>query len=163
MTLREERVVVFPNVFQTRNGHFGLEDSAKPGHLRILMLHLIDPNRRAMSTGMVPCQRRDWWAHEIRTSCPRFWRLPRGVFDLIIERVEDWPISMEEGEKIRREFVEEREEFRIRHTRAMEGYSEWDFGEANDADGDSEDEEWDKCGSLVDHNDDPTPHCAHPG
>ena len=109
------------------------------------MLHLIDPNRRAMSTGMVPCQRKDWWAHEIRISCAWFWRLPRAVFNLIVDRVEDWPISMEEGEKMRKEFVEEREEFRIRHTAAMEGYQQWDFDECNDAD----DEGWDSCGSSV--------------
>lgn len=65
------------------------------------------------------------------------------MFDLIIERVKDWPISMEEGEKMRKEFVEEREQFRVRHTRAMKGYSQWDFGEAFG----HEDEEWDFRGS----------------
>ena len=102
------------------------------------MLHLIDPNRRAMSTGMVPCQRKDWWAHEIRTSCVWFWRLPREVFDRIVEGVEDWPVSREEGERMRREFVEERDGFRVRHTRAMEGYQQWDFGEEGDDDEDEE-------------------------
>ncbi len=50
------------------------------------------------------------------------------MFNLIVESVEDWPISMEEGEKIRKEFMEEREGFRVRHTSAMEGYQQWDFG-----------------------------------
>lgn len=131
---------MFPNVFQTRIAPFDLEDTAKPGHMRLLMLHLIDPNRRAMSTGMVPCQRRDWWAHDIRTSYPRFWRLPREVFDLIIDNVEDWPISMEEGEKTRKEFLEERKEFRVRHTSAMEGYQQWDFDEDHGDDDDDEEE-----------------------
>ena len=148
-------MIVFPNVFQTRIAPFGLEDTARPGHLRLLMLHLIDPNRRAMSTGKVPCQRRDWWAHDIRTSCARFWRLPREVFDLIVENVGDWPISMEEGEKTKKEFLEEREEFRARHTFAMEGYQQWDFGEDHgDNDGEEEEDEeeeeeeeqgWDLC------------------
>ena len=68
------------------------------------------------------------------------------MFNAIIERVEDGPISLEEGEKMRNEFVEEREGFRVRHTRAMEGYQQWDFGE----DIDDEDEQWDSCGSSVD-------------
>ena len=67
------------------------------------------------------------------------------VFNAIIERVEDWPISMEEGENMRKEFIEEREGFRVRHTGAMEGYQQWDFGE----DIDDEDEEWDSCGSSI--------------
>ena len=122
------------------------------------MLHLIDPSWRAMSTGMVPCQRKDWWAHEIRISCAKFWRLPRAVFNAIIEGVDGWPISLEEGEKTRKEFVEEREGFRVRHTRPMEGYQQWDFGE----DIDDEDEEWDSCGSSVDQSEGTLTQCPHP-
>ncbi|KAL6716551.1 hypothetical protein ACLMJK_006118 [Lecanora helva] len=152
VTLREGRVVTFPNVFQTRLAPFTLQDKAKPGHLRLLMLHLIDPNRRAMSTSMVPCQRRDWWAHEIRTSCRWLWRLPKVVFNMIVEQVEDWPIPMEQGEKMRSEFLQERDGFRERHTRAMEGYQQWDFGE-DKGDSDEEDEEndddWDLCKTPI--------------
>ena len=72
-------------------------------------------------------------------------RLPRAVFDAINERVEDGPISLEEGEKMRAEFVEETEGFRMRHTRAMEGYQQWDFGD----DMDDEDEERDSCGNFA--------------
>lgn len=125
--LREGRVVVWPNTFQTRLLPFRLADRAKTGHCRILTLHLIDPNRRIMSTGLVPCQRRDWWADAVRRSVPRFWRLPLEIFANIIENVDDYPISMEEGLKMREEFRGERREFRDRHTRAMEEYEEWDF------------------------------------
>ena len=150
VSLRQGRVIVYPNVFQTRLNGFELQDRTKPGHLRFLTLHLIDPNRRTMSTGMVPCQRKDWWALEIRTKCPKLWRLPKKVFDLIIENVEDWPLSREEGERLRSEFLTEREEFRRRHTKAMEDYQQWDFGEISDEeDGDDQDEGWDTCGSSV--------------
>ena len=74
------------------------------------------------------------------------------MFNSIIEKIEDWPISMEEGEKTRKEFMEEREEFRVRHTRAMEGYQQWDFGE--DIDDEGEEEEWDSCGSSLNQNED---------
>ena len=76
---------------------------------------------------MVPCQRRDWWANEVRASCARFGRLPREVFDRIVEMVEGWPIGMAEGEAIRREFTEESEGYQERHTAAMKVLSEWDF------------------------------------
>ena len=91
-----------------------------------------------MSTSMVPCQRRDWWASAIRTGVPSFWRLPPEVFDNIVENVDDYPMSMEEGLRMREDFIGEREGFRERHTKAMEEFEEWDFygepGTENDGD-----------------------------
>ena len=64
--LREGRAVVYHNTFQTRLNSFELADASKPGYYQILTLHLLDPSRRDVSTVMVPCHRRDWWALEIR-------------------------------------------------------------------------------------------------
>lgn len=128
VSLKEGRKVVFPNTFQTKLNPFNLADPWKPGHLRILTLHLIDPNRRVMSTAMVPCQRRDWWANEVRRRSPRFWRLPTEVWSHIVELVDGWPLSMEEGKEMRKKFVEEREESRRQHTESMEAYLPWDLG-----------------------------------
>ena len=92
-----------------------------------------------LSTSMVPCQRRDWWAEEMRRCCALFWKLPREVFDAIVDRVDEdaYPISREEGERMREEFREERDQFRRKHTEAMERYEEWDFwGEPGVGDGD---------------------------
>lgn len=139
VVLRENRVVVWPNVFQTKLDPVELKDQSKDGHLRVLTLHLVDPNRRIMSTSMVPCQRRDWWADAVRKSCPRLYRLPKEVFDNIVEMIdeESYPISMEEGKRIRKDFLQERETYRKKHTEAMEGYDEWDFyGEPGVGDGD---------------------------
>lgn len=65
----------------------------------------------------------------MRRSCAVLWRLPREIFAAIVERVDEaaYPISREEGERMREEFREEREQFRRKHTAAMEGYEEWDF------------------------------------
>ena len=65
----------------------------------------------------------------MRRSCAMLWRLPREVFNAIVEKVDGgaYPISTEEGEHVREEFKEEREQFRRKHTEAMEGYEEWDF------------------------------------
>ena len=132
VNLKDGRVVVFPNTFQSKMSPFGLEDRTKPGHLRLLTIHLIDPNRRVMSTAMVPCQRRDWWAQEVRRQCPSFWRLPVEIWDKIVDSVEGWPLSTKEGEEIRKEFVEERDEFQRQHTKSMEDYLGWDLGGYDD-------------------------------
>ncbi len=72
-------------VFQTKFDRFKLRDPTKSGHLKILVVYLIDPNRRIMSISMVPCQRRDWWARDIRQKVPVLRRLPIEVFDNIID------------------------------------------------------------------------------
>ena len=128
ITLREDRVVVFPNTFQVKINAFSTADTSKNGHLRLMVLHLLDPNRRNISTAMVPCQRRDWWADEIRRRCPSFWRLPREVFDSIIDMVDEYPISHEEADRTAQAFRHERQEYQERQTKAMMNCIEWDFG-----------------------------------
>lgn len=93
----------------------------------MLTLHLVDPNRPIMSTAMIPCQRRDWWAHSVRSTCPVLSRLPIEIFDHVISYVDNIPISLAEGKRTRDEFKAERVEYRQKHTRAMEGYHEWIF------------------------------------
>ena len=71
----------------------------------------------------------DWCAEAVKKKCAALWRLPREVFNAVIDSVNEdaYPISMREGERIREETKEERERFRRNHTAAMEGYEEWDF------------------------------------
>ena len=124
---RENRVICFPNTFQTRLDSMELVDKTRSGHCKILELHLIDPNRRCMSTAMVPCQRRDWWAQELRQTVPALRNLPFELFDLVVEMVDGFPISLEDGEQMRKEFRAEREEFQRKHTEAMLSYLTFDF------------------------------------
>ncbi|KAL8823632.1 MAG: hypothetical protein Q9191_005684 [Dirinaria sp. TL-2023a] len=127
IVLRERRLVTYPNTFQTRLMPFELDDKAKPGYFQYMVLHLIDPNRRAMSSAMVPVQRRDWWAWELRRSCAPLWRLPLEIFERIVDMVDGYPLSVEQGYEMRREFKEERERFREKHTQAMMDYLTWDL------------------------------------
>ena len=126
--LREGRVVTYSNIFQTRLLPFELKDPGQLGHVKLLTMHLIDPNRRMMSTAMVPCQRKDWWADEIRRQNASIYRLPAEVWKNIVDMVEGYPIGMDEAESISREFKKERAEFQKKHTKAMEEYLEWDLG-----------------------------------
>ena len=57
----------------------------------------------------------------------RLSRLPREVWDRIVEMVEGYPIGMEEGKELRREFKTENARAREKHTRAMMDYLEWDL------------------------------------
>ena len=58
---KEGRLLAFPNVFQHRVSGFELADKTKPGHRRIIVLWLVDPQTRIISTANVPPQQRDWW------------------------------------------------------------------------------------------------------
>lgn len=104
VSLREGRVIAWPNTFQTRLSGLALQDETKEGWVRILKLHLLDPNRRNLSTSMVPVQRADWAEGDGGDG-----------------------IGREEAERLREEFLEERREFERRHLKAMREYREWDF------------------------------------
>lgn len=127
LDMRQGRLVTFPNIWQTRLLPFELADKSRPGHFKILVLHLIDPNRRIISTSRVPPQRRDWWAKEVRRQNAVLWRLPNEIWDNVVATLEGYPLSIEEAEHLRNEFVEERAEFQKKHTEAMMEYGEWDL------------------------------------
>ena len=130
--LREGRVITYPNSFQTRLMPFELMDKNQPGYVKLLILHLIDPQRRMMSTSMVPPQRRDWWAKEVRRKNARLWRLPMEIWDRIVNSVEDYPVGLEEGKAIRQEFMAERAHYQKNHTEAMLDYGQWDLDWVDD-------------------------------
>ncbi|KAG0222978.1 hypothetical protein BGW41_005771 [Actinomortierella wolfii] len=53
---KEDRCIVFPNIFQHQVQPFSLADSTKPGSRGILVFFLVDPSRRILSTTHVPPQ-----------------------------------------------------------------------------------------------------------
>lgn len=53
------RLVTFPNSLQHRVHPFELDDPTQPSHRKILVLFLVDPNTRIISTANVPAQRAD--------------------------------------------------------------------------------------------------------
>ncbi|KAI1204944.1 uncharacterized protein F4807DRAFT_300951 [Annulohypoxylon truncatum] len=107
VNIRPGRMLAYPNVFQHQVRPFQLRDPTKPGHRKILTMFLIDPNIRIISTGVVPPQRRDWWARQIALISP-FSKLPTEVFDMIMNFVEGFPMSLEEAKAVRETVLEER-------------------------------------------------------
>ena len=102
---RERRLLAFPNVFQHRVSAFALRDKTKPGHRRFVVLWLVDPTTRIISTANVPPQRADWW---LETALSDFddarggggttlaQTMPPEVLRLMLESTADDPATMEE-------------------------------------------------------------------
>ncbi|KAI1451622.1 hypothetical protein F4805DRAFT_463601 [Annulohypoxylon moriforme] len=116
---RPGRMVAFPNVFQHQAKSFRLRDPTKPGYRKFLAMFLVDPNTRVLSTGVVPPQQKDWWAREVRLIAP-FSKLPMEVFEMIINFVEGYPMSLEGAKVVRENLIRERisinqdwEDFRV--------------------------------------------------
>lgn len=107
---REGRMIAFPNTFQHKVDQFELADPSKPGHRRFLVLWLVDPHYRIMSTANVPPQQHEWWADETLRKAAGF-PLPPELANLVMKETEDFPMSREDAEKLRLELMAERTSF----------------------------------------------------
>ncbi|KAI0427009.1 hypothetical protein F5Y09DRAFT_45309 [Xylaria sp. FL1042] len=104
---REGRFIAFPNVLAHQVQPFKLADGSRPGHRKILAMFLVDPHIRVLSTSVVPPQRKDWWAREVRKINPLS-ELPREIFDIIIDFVDGFPMSWEDAVMHRETLMRER-------------------------------------------------------
>lgn len=104
---REGRLLAFPNVLAHKVEPFKLADNSRPGHRKILAMFLVDPHIRVLSTSIVPPQRKDWWAREVRKVSP-FSGLPGEIFDIIIGFVGGFPMSWEDALATRKILMGER-------------------------------------------------------
>lgn len=57
---RHGRIIAFPNTLRHKVEPFSLADRTKPGHRRYLVLWLVDPHDRIVSTANVPPQQLSW-------------------------------------------------------------------------------------------------------
>ncbi|KAF7185222.1 hypothetical protein HII31_13497 [Pseudocercospora fuligena] len=108
---REDRLLVFPNVWQHRVSPFSLQDKTRPGHRKILALFLVDPDIRIPSTANVPPQQRHWWKKAMEEKGSLIQRLPVELADQVVDNVEDFPITIEEAKGIRERLMDERRTF----------------------------------------------------
>ncbi|KAF3162698.1 hypothetical protein TWF788_001788 [Orbilia oligospora] len=118
---KQGRLVTFPNTLQHQVQPFKLEDPTKPGHRKILVVFLVDPHTRVISTANVPPQRKDWWEEVLNTdSGKRLNRLPQELRDMIVDSVDDFPIDMETAKKMRVELMGERRTYVENQNRELE-------------------------------------------
>lgn len=61
VSCKEDRVVIFPNIYQHHVDAFELADKTKPGHRKILCFFVVDPfNKLVKTSATVPPQQEEW-------------------------------------------------------------------------------------------------------
>ncbi|CAH6722763.1 hypothetical protein CLIB1444_11S00584 [[Candida] jaroonii] len=95
---KEDRLLIFPNIFQHHVDPFELVDKSKPGHRKILCMFLVDPyNDLVKTTYQVPPQQPDWQD-----------LVDGEIKEKIRNLGTQWPIPLEEMKTVREDLMEER-------------------------------------------------------
>ncbi|KAG0049981.1 hypothetical protein BGZ83_005219 [Gryganskiella cystojenkinii] len=106
---KQDRCIVFPNIYQHQVQPFELQDNTKPGSRRILVFFLIDPQHPILSTSQVPPQQKSWTReHGLLEEVSK--RLPQELVDQVDEYL-DWPMSLIEAKQHREKLMHERKFF----------------------------------------------------
>lgn len=104
---KEDRITIFPNVFQHHVDAFELADRTKPGHRKIVCFFIVDPyNERVIATDRVPPQQHEPWVESLRDNT-YLSQFPAELFGRIAESVE-WPMTMAKAKAVREELMAER-------------------------------------------------------
>ncbi|KAJ1663464.1 hypothetical protein EV178_004942, partial [Coemansia sp. RSA 1646] len=95
--IKSGRVVCFPNSYQYLRSSVKLADPSKPGHVKMLLFHLVHPGVRLPSTSIVAPQQQDWWIKDAFATSP-LKGLPRELCHMIQQKV-NMPMSLEKARK----------------------------------------------------------------
>ncbi|KAF9427289.1 hypothetical protein BGZ94_005172 [Podila epigama] len=106
---KQDRCIAFPNIYQHQVQPFTLEDPTKPGSRKILVFFLVNPEMPVLSTTHVPPQQKEW-APVKGFMLEAHRKLPLEIFTEI-DKMLDWPISIEEAKEHREELMKERKFF----------------------------------------------------
>ncbi|KAJ2491495.1 hypothetical protein IWW37_002270 [Coemansia sp. RSA 2050] len=106
--IKNQRCIVYPDIYQRKISRLRLADPAKPGHCKTLVFYFVDPSTRIPSTEIVPPQQQSWWAENALAASPLS-ELPLLVKKGILDKVEA-PISLDKAKKARLELMSERRE-----------------------------------------------------
>jgi len=101
--------IAFPNIYQYRHPPFRLRNPSQDGHQRLIAFYLVDPEMKpVISTSEVPPQQKSWIKIAVEESIDT--RLPVELVAKIVDLVEG-KLSEDEAVHLRREMLEERENF----------------------------------------------------
>ncbi|KAF9972722.1 hypothetical protein BGZ73_004149 [Actinomortierella ambigua] len=106
---KEDRCIVFPNIFQHQVQPFELADKTKPGSRGILVFFLVDPSHPILSTTNVPPQQKAW-ADSQGMLDGILDKVPLEIFQQI-EGYVDWPMDLKEAKEHREKLMAERKFF----------------------------------------------------
>lgn len=104
------RTVIFPSTVQHRLTHFELKDKSKSGYTRALVLFLVDPNIRIISTANIPPQRLDW-TMDIKAEDENLKSIMASLALDNKDKKGPMPMSLNEALELRCKFLEEMLEF----------------------------------------------------
>ncbi|KAH9926109.1 uncharacterized protein B0H18DRAFT_1006567 [Fomitopsis serialis] len=105
---KEHRCLAFPNIYQHLVSPFRLKDKFKPGHRKILVFFLVDPNVKVPSASDVGPQQEAWIRSALGTT--QLWqRLPSELREMVLEELA--AVTEEQAKKYREELIEERTAF----------------------------------------------------
>ncbi|KAJ1723529.1 hypothetical protein LPJ53_002141 [Coemansia erecta] len=94
----------------------GRADPAKPGHQKMLVIHLIDPVNPTVLTEIVPPQQQSWW-REVVLNTTQIGELPHVVTDILFRHV-DFPIPPKDAKKTRLRLISARINANIEYIRS---------------------------------------------
>lgn len=100
----ENRLLIFPNIFQHRIEPFELHDKSRSGHRKMMCLYVVDPyNDLVVTTNQVPPQQKSWYDDNslAHLFSPK-------LRQKILTVTDSWPESMEKSKHIRDLILKER-------------------------------------------------------
>lgn len=100
----QDRMIVFPNVYQHQVQPFELSDPSKHGHRKILAFFVVDPEKPVLSTKSVPFQRSDWATEAFMDATSN--RLPKEIAQMIVSY--NGTMSLAEAKLYRKELMDAR-------------------------------------------------------
>jgi hypothetical protein len=104
---KEGRMLVFPNTLQHKLDPFELIDKEKPGHRRVLVIWLVDPEYRVVSTSNVPPQQKDLYLKGLEKTDPEG-NLHSQLANTANRDTADGLMDLEEAKRFRMELMDER-------------------------------------------------------
>jgi hypothetical protein len=137
---KEDRCIVFPNLYQHKVAPFKLVDPTKPGVRKILVFFLVDPATPVLSTANVPPQQSEWIKMEIeKRQGTRFEDLPNELMQEILMKV-DFGMTLDKAKQYRLELMAERKRYVKRSTDTFERVIQFSEDEEDEDEDDDEDD-----------------------
>lgn len=107
------RLLAWPNTLHPRLEPFDLMDTSQAGHKRFIIMSLVDPHYRIISTRNVPPQQHRWWFDRVADVFQDLRiggkSIPQETIDHIEDFTGDWPMGSKQAEHLKDELLAERE------------------------------------------------------
>ncbi|KAH9842492.1 uncharacterized protein C8Q71DRAFT_733085 [Rhodofomes roseus] len=105
VTTKQDRCIAFPNLYQHLVSPFCLANPTRPGHRKILVFFLVDPNVTIPSATTVGPQQEAWIRRAVE-STDLWWKLPTDLHMMIWDRLD--PMTEKQAKRYREELMGER-------------------------------------------------------